>query len=78
MMAERLREGLADVIVHDEVDVTLTIAGLLVREAMELLGQRADGLGEQAHRLGRKRKLTATGADHVAGSLDDIAEVELT
>ncbi len=72
-----LAEGLAHVLVHDEVDVTLAIASLLIGEAVELLGQRADRLGEQLGGTRSDGELAALGARHLAGRLDDIAEVEL-
>ena len=72
-----LAEGLANVLVHDKVDIALTITGLLVGEAVELLGQRANGLGKQFGGTGSNGELAALGADHNAGRLDDIAQVEL-
>ena len=44
---------------------------------MELLGQRAHGLGEQAHRGRGQGQLAALGAHHGAGGLDDISQVHL-
>ena len=42
-------EGLAHVFVDDQVNVTLTIALLGVRQAVVLVRQRTQGLGQQAH-----------------------------
>ena len=72
-----LAEGLANVLVHDKVDIALTITGLLVGEAVKLLGKRANRLGKQFGRTGGNGELAALGADHNAGRLDDIAQVEL-
>ena len=72
-----LAEGLAHTLVHDEVDITLAIPGFLVGETVELLGQRTHGLGEQLRRARGDGELAALGAGHLAGRLDDIAEVEL-
>ena len=49
---EALGEGVFDLGVHDEVDVALAVAGLLVCQAVELLRQGAQGLGQQGHLLG--------------------------
>ena len=43
---------------------------------MELLGQGAHALGEQAHSRGRNGELAAAGAHDNALGLDDIAQVE--
>ena len=71
-----LAEGLANIVVSNEVDVTLTITGLLVGETVELLGQRANGLGEQGRALRGDGKLAALGAHDHAGHAQDIAKVE--
>ena len=44
---------------------------------MELVGQRAHGLGEELDRGGSQRQGAALGAHHGAGGLDDVAQVEL-
>ena len=71
-----LAEGLANIVVGNQVDIALTIAGLLVGEAVELLGQRANGLGEQRRALGGNGELAALGANNHAGHAQDIAKVE--
>ena len=75
--ARALGESLADVGVHDEVDVALAIARLLVGQAMELLGQRADSLGQQRKLARSHGELAALGADHDALGAHDVAQVEL-
>ena len=72
-----LAERLAHVLVHNEVDIALAVAGLLVGEAVELLGQRTDGLGEQLELARGNGELAALGAGDHAGGLDDVAQVEL-
>ena len=67
-----LAEGLANVVVGDQVNIALTIAGLLVGEAVELLGQRANGLGKQGRALGGDGKLAALGAHDHAGHAQDV------
>ncbi len=42
-----LDEGLADVGVHEEVDVALAVAEFGVFEAVELVGEGEHGLGEE-------------------------------
>ena len=77
MICAALAEYVADLGVHDEVDVALAIADLAVGEAVELLGQRSQRLGEK-HELGRRNgELAAAGAQHATGGVDDVAEVEL-
>ena len=71
-----LAEGLANVVVGDQVDIALTIAGLLVGETVKLLGQRANGLGQQRRALGGNGKLATLGAHDHAGHAKDIAKVE--
>ena len=71
-----LTEGLANVVVGDQVDIALTIAGLLVGKTVELLGQRTNGLGKQGRALRGNGKLAALGAHDHAGHAQDIAQVE--
>ena len=71
-----LAEGLADIVVGDQVDIALTIAGLLVGETVELLGQRANGLGEQGRALRGDGELAALSAHNHTGHTQDIAKVE--
>ena len=72
-----LAEDVADLGVHDEVDVALAVADLAVREAVELLGQRAKGLGEHGERRGRDGELAAARAHDGARRAQDVAEVKL-
>ena len=72
-----LAEHVADLGVHDEVDVALAIADLAVGEAVELLGQRSQRLGEKRELGGGDGELPATGAQHAPSSIDDVPEVKL-
>ncbi len=72
-----LAEGVAHLGIHDEVHVALAVADLAIREAMELLGQGAQRLGEQLHMRGAHRELTATRAHDGARGANDVAEVKL-
>ena len=72
-----LAEHVADLGVHDEVDVALAIADLAVGEAVELLGQRSQRLGEKRELGRRNGELAATSAQHAAGCVDDVAKVQL-
>ena len=63
--------------IDDEVDVTLTVAQLLILQAVELLGQRPQGLREQRDLLGADAHLAALGAEHLAAHTDDVADVVL-
>ncbi len=71
-----LAEGVAHVGVHDEVDVTLAVANLAVGQAVELVGQGAHRLRKDRELGRRDGELTAAGADHGAGGLDDVARVD--
>ena len=72
-----LAEGFAHLGVHDQVHVALAVAHLAVREAVELLGQGPQGLGEHAQAGGGEGELAAAGADHRARGLHDVAQVHL-
>ena len=77
-MLDELRaddEVALDLGVHDQVDITLTIAGLLVGQAVELLGQRQQGFGQERDRLRAHGHFAALGAEDLALDADDIADV---
>ena len=71
-----LTEGLANVVVGDQVDIAPAIAGLFVGKTVELLGQRTNGLGKQGRALRGNGKLAALGAHDHAGHAQDVAQVE--
>ena len=70
-----LDENLARSGVGDQVEVALAVALLLVGDAVEFLGQRAQCLGEQAHAVAAHRQLARPGLEQHAGRADDVAEV---
>ena len=74
---EALLEDLLDLGVHDQVDVALAITRLLVRQAVELLGQRADGLAEQLEGRDGNRELAAARAHHSALDADPVAHIKV-
>ena len=71
-----LAEGVANVGVHDEVDVALTVTDLAIGQAVELLGQWTQGLGEDLQVRRGKGELAALGADDGTRRADDVSEVE--
>ena len=74
---EALLEDLLDFGIHDQIDVTLAITRLLVRQAVELLGQRANGLAEQLEGRHGHGQLTATRAHHSALDADPVAHIKV-
>jgi hypothetical protein len=62
-------------LVHDQVDVALAVLQLLVLHAVELVGQRAQALGQQAHRRGVDRQLAGLGLEQMALGGHDVAQV---
>ena len=62
--------------VHDQVDVALAEARVDVGEAVPLVGQRAQRLGQQLERADLHRQLTAARGHHGALDPDPVAEVE--
>jgi len=63
--------------VRDEVDVALAVADFLVREAVELLGQRAQALRQQLEALDGNGELAAAGLHNRAPHADPVAHVEV-
>ena len=77
-MLDELRaddEVALDLGVDDQVDITLTIARLLVGQAVELLGQRQQGFAEQRDLLCADAHLAALCAENLAVDADDVADV---
>ena len=73
-----LAEHVADLRVHDEVNVALTITDLAVGEAVELLRQRTQRLGKDLQRGNCQGELAAARTHDSAGCADDVAKVEKT
>ena len=72
----RFEQHLARLRVDDQVDVALAVAHLDVGQAVELLRQRVERLGEQDQLLHVHRDLAGLGAEHLAPRADEVAEVE--
>jgi hypothetical protein len=60
---------------HDQVDVTLAVTLLDVGQAVPLVRQRAQRLGQQADRFGLDRQLAGLGTGQAAFDGDDVAHV---
>src|SRR5437773_1328670 len=71
------QEDLADLGVDDQVDVALPVARLDVLEAVPLLGQRTQRLGQERERLHGQRELARARAEHPARDADEITDVEV-
>ena len=72
-----LDEGILDLGVCDQVNITLTITGLGIGQAVELLRQRAQALGQQGDLLCAGTQLAGLGAEHLALDADDVAHIQL-
>ena len=68
-------EGAARVLVHDEVDVALPVARFLVLQPVELVGQRAQVLGQQPQLGAADRQLALVGAEQRAAGGNDVADI---
>jgi len=75
--AAALEKDLAHAGVDDHIEIALAVAGLHVGEAVPLLRQDLQRLGQQAQGIGAQGKLAGLGAEGDAGDANDIAEVEL-
>ena len=63
--------------VHDEVNVALAVTRLAVRQAVELLGQGQQTLGEQASAQRCGQNFAHLRAEHLALDADDVTDVQL-
>jgi hypothetical protein len=68
-------EGEAGFLVHDQVDVTLAILHFLIGQAVELVRQRAQRLGQQADFASLDAQLAGLGLHQRAGDADDVAQI---
>ena len=68
-------EGLTHLFVDDQVDIALAIAQLGVGQAVVLVGQRAQRLGQQAHVAHVDVEIALAGAGQGAFGGDDVAQV---
>ena len=70
-------EGLAALLVHDQVDVTLPVPGFDVPEAVELLRERADRLRQELEPVDPDGDLAHLRPEDVADDADDIPGVDV-
>ena len=63
--------------IDNEIHIPLAVAQLPVLQAVELLRQRQQGLGEQSNALGPDAHLAPLGAEHLAVHAHDVADVVL-
>ena len=70
------RKDLAHLGVDHEIDVAAPVAGLHVAQAVPLLGERAQGLGQKAEDLDGHGELTRPRAEGLAGHADEVPDVE--
>ena len=75
-LAARHEAG-AGVLVGHQIHVTLAVLLLLVGHAVELVRQRAQALGEQAHARGLDRQFPRLGAKQRALARQDVAQVPM-
>ncbi|MNS62151.1 hypothetical protein D3C72_952010 [compost metagenome] len=68
-------EGVARFRRHDQVDIALAVLHFLVGQAVELVRQRAQRLGQQAQLAHLHRQLALVGAEQLAAGADDVAQV---
>src|SRR5699024_11865443 len=62
-------------IVHDQVDIALAVAQLLVLQAVVLVRQRAQRLGQQLGRFDVNVEIALARLVYRAGDADDIADI---
>ena len=62
--------------VHDEIDVSLAVAHIGVRQAVELLRQHLQALREQRHSRSVNGNLAGFCLEHLAAHADDVADVK--
>ena len=69
-------EHLARIGIDDQIEIALAVAGLDVGQAVPLLGQREEALGQELERRRPDRQLVGLGAEQAALDADEVAEVE--
>src|SRR5699024_3385459 len=68
-------KDIADIWVHDEVDVSLTVSQVGVGQTVEFFRQRQQRLGQQDSLGSADRDFTVFGAEHLALDANDITDV---
>ncbi len=62
--------------IDDQVNIALTVAGFHIGQAMEFFRQRQERLDQQSYGADMQGQFTGLGAERIAFSADDIADVE--
>ncbi|MNH23089.1 hypothetical protein D3C79_829720 [compost metagenome] len=70
-------EGVTGFFVGDQIQITLAITGFLIGQAVELVRQRTQGLGQQAQFGTVNGQLAGLGFEQLAACAKDIAQVPL-
>src|SRR5262245_41388201 len=70
-------EEVPRVLVHEQVEIALAIAGLLVGEPMERVGERARVAGEDDQLVDREGRLAAARLRRTPDRADDVPEVDV-
>ena len=68
-------EGAPGLLVGDQVEIALAVFDLLVGQAVELVRQRAQRLGQQAQAMGVDGQLAVVGLEQHAFDTEDVAQV---
>ncbi len=72
-----LHEGVADLSVHDQIQISLAIADIRVLKSMELLRQRNQVLGQKRQFLRMDRDLPHLRTEYLSLHSDDITDIHL-
>jgi hypothetical protein len=68
-------ESVAGIFVRDQIQITLTIAGFLILQAVEFVRQRAQGFGQQTQFSTVNGQLAGLGFEQLTFRAQDIAQV---
>ncbi len=72
-----LNECILDLRIYDEVEVTLTVTHICVRQTVVLFRKDLQGLGEELELFCVNGDLTGSGSENITLDADDIADVHL-
>ncbi len=72
-----LDEDITGCVAHDQVDIALAITCVGILQAVELLRQGSQGLGQQGQFFGMDGNLAGLGLENKALDADDIADIHL-
>ena len=71
-----LLEGLADILIHDEIHISLAITDIGILQSVELLRKRLQRLGKKNKFLRMDRNLSGLCAEREALDADDVTDVQ--